>query len=184
MRRGRSSRRNRLLAHVPAGANVRGGRWLSRGQNHKRRAMSVARNRPRPSALAGSRHVSRPSRRSPASPDRFRRKRQSSRRNFGSRHRGDGSFETTADAPDCDRRFGRTAVMSGGLISGNSPSIVQLVATGLFAVAVLHTFSTRYFEQLAHAQPNHAGLWHLLGEVETVFGFWAMVLLLFLAIFV
>lgn len=74
--------------------------------------------------------------------------------------------------------------MSGGLISGNSPSIVQLVATGLFAVAVLHTFSTRYFEQLAHAQPNHAGLWHLLGEVETVFGFWAMVLLLFLAIFV
>ncbi len=74
--------------------------------------------------------------------------------------------------------------MSGGLLSGNSPSIVQLVATGLFAVAVLHTFSTRYFEHLAHAQPNHAGLWHLLGEVETVFGFWAMVLLLFLAIFV
>ncbi|MBI3705034.1 MAG: putative Na+/H+ antiporter [Rhizobiales bacterium] len=69
--------------------------------------------------------------------------------------------------------------MSGG----NSPSIVQLVATGLFAVAVLHTFSTRYFEHLAHAQPNHAGLWHLLGEVETVFGFWAMVLLLFLAIY-
>ncbi len=72
--------------------------------------------------------------------------------------------------------------MSGGLLSGNSPSIVQLVATGLFAVAVLHTFSTRYFEHLAHAQPNHAGVWHLLGEVETVFGFWAMALLVPLGI--
>ncbi len=37
-----------------------------------------------------------------------------------------------------------------------------------------------YFQPLAHAQPNHAGLWHLLGEVEVVFGFWAAVLLIFL----
>jgi hypothetical protein len=27
-------------------------------------------------------------------------------------------------------------------------------------------------------QPRHAGLWHLLGEIEVVFGFWAMVLML------
>ena len=45
----------------------------------------------------------------------------------------------------------------------------------LFAVAVLHTFSTKYFQRLADRQPAHAGIWHLLAEVEVVFGFWAMV---------
>jgi len=67
--------------------------------------------------------------------------------------------------------------MTGGI----EPSLVQLVATALFLVAVLHTFSTHHFQRLAHVHPNHAGLWHLLGEVEVVFGFWAMVLLLFMA---
>jgi hypothetical protein len=60
-------------------------------------------------------------------------------------------------------------------------SAIQLVATGVFALAVLHTFATRFFQHLAHVHPAHAGLWHLLGEVEVVFGFWALVLLLFLA---
>jgi len=50
------------------------------------------------------------------------------------------------------------------------------IAAGLFALAVLHTFSTKFFEHLAHTQPRHAGIWHLMGEVEVVFGFWAMVL--------
>lgn len=50
------------------------------------------------------------------------------------------------------------------------------IAAGIFALAVLHTFSTKYFEQLAHKHPRHAGVWHLLGEVEVVFGLWAMVL--------
>lgn len=53
----------------------------------------------------------------------------------------------------------------------------DLFATIIFAVAVLHTFSTKFFSHLAHLQPNHAGLWHLLGEVEVVFGFWAFVLI-------
>ena len=61
-----------------------------------------------------------------------------------------------------------------------APGIVEITAVTIFAIAVLHTFSTRYFQHLAHIQPAHAGLWHLLGEVEVVFGFWAMVLLLFL----
>jgi hypothetical protein len=62
-------------------------------------------------------------------------------------------------------------------------SIGLLEATGaaLFALAVIHTFSTRYFEHLAHTRTAHAGVWHLMGEVETVFGFWAFVLLLFMA---
>ncbi len=58
----------------------------------------------------------------------------------------------------------------------NDPTLMQWIAAGLFAVAVIHTFSTKLFERLAHARPAHAGLWHLLGEVEIVFGFWAIVL--------
>jgi hypothetical protein len=60
------------------------------------------------------------------------------------------------------------------------PSLIELLGATLFAVAVLHTFSTGLFERLAHRQPRHAGIWHLLGEVEVVFGFWAMVLMLFM----
>ncbi|CAI08425.1 conserved hypothetical protein [Aromatoleum aromaticum EbN1] len=63
-----------------------------------------------------------------------------------------------------------------------NPSMLEMVGTGLFAVAVAHTFLTKYFEHLAHLQPNHAGIWHLLGEVEVVFGFWAFVLLIFMAV--
>ncbi|HEX7055564.1 MAG TPA: putative Na+/H+ antiporter, partial [Burkholderiales bacterium] len=67
------------------------------------------------------------------------------------------------------------------MLSAN-PGAVQLVGAVLFALAVLHTFSTRYFGHLAHTQPAHAGLWHLLGEVEAVFGVWAFVLLAFMAL--
>jgi len=59
---------------------------------------------------------------------------------------------------------------------------IELTATALFALAVLHTFSTRHFERLAHTRTAHAGVWHLLGEVEAVFGFWAFVLVLFMAL--
>jgi hypothetical protein len=67
-------------------------------------------------------------------------------------------------------------------MAGLNPGVVELAAAAIFAVALLHTFSARSFRHLARAQPAHAGLWHLLGEVEVVFGFWAMVLLLFLAL--
>jgi len=53
---------------------------------------------------------------------------------------------------------------------------VQWLAGALFALAILHTFSSKYFQRLAHQQPAHAGVWHLMGEVEVVFGFWAIVL--------
>jgi Putative Na+/H+ antiporter len=61
-------------------------------------------------------------------------------------------------------------------------SVIELAGALLFGLAVLHTFSTRYFEHLAHTRTAHAGLWHLLGEVETVFGFWAFLLLGFMAL--
>lgn len=57
-----------------------------------------------------------------------------------------------------------------------TPTTLQLISPALFAIAILHTFSTKFFEHLAHIRPAHAGLWHLLGEVEVVFGFWALVL--------
>ena len=63
-----------------------------------------------------------------------------------------------------------------------NPARLEFVGAGLFALAVLHTFSTRYFERLAHARAAHAGLWHLLGEVETVFGFWALLLVLYMTL--
>jgi hypothetical protein len=52
----------------------------------------------------------------------------------------------------------------------------------VFVLALLHTFSTHLFEILAHRHPRHAGLFHLLGEVEVVFGFWAFVLMVFMAV--
>ena len=55
-----------------------------------------------------------------------------------------------------------------------SATPIELVATVLFALAVAHTFSTKYFQRLADRQPAHSGIWHLLAEVEVVFGAWAM----------
>ena len=63
-----------------------------------------------------------------------------------------------------------------------NPTTVQIVAAIIFAVAVLHTFSGKFFEGLAHRHPAHAGIFHLLGEVEAVFGFWALVLIAFMAV--
>ncbi len=66
-------------------------------------------------------------------------------------------------------------------MSLSQPGWIEVVGAALFGLAILHTFSTRYFERLAHTNPAHAGLWHLLGEVETVFGLWALLLLAFMA---
>lgn len=63
-----------------------------------------------------------------------------------------------------------------------SATTLQLVAAAIFVMALIHTFSTSVFEHLAHTRPKHAGLWHLLGEVEVVFGFWAMILIVVMAI--
>ncbi len=58
-----------------------------------------------------------------------------------------------------------------------TPTLIQLISAVIFALAIAHTFATRYFEKLAHRRPAHAGVWHLLAEVEVVFGFWALVLM-------
>jgi hypothetical protein len=65
---------------------------------------------------------------------------------------------------------------------GQPDPLINHVAAGLFALALLHTFTAKQFERLAHRFPRHAGMFHLLGEVEVVFGFWAVVLVIALAL--
>ncbi|KVU18826.1 hypothetical protein WK62_23595 [Burkholderia ubonensis] len=58
------------------------------------------------------------------------------------------------------------------------PHTVEIAGAVIFGLALLHTFLAKRFEVLAHRHPHHAGLLHFLGEVEVVFGFWALVLLI------
>src|SRR5690554_2825384 len=62
------------------------------------------------------------------------------------------------------------------------PSFLEMLATALFAIAIIHTFSVPVFARLANKGGAHAGLWHLLSEVEAVFGVWACVLLACMAL--
>ena len=63
------------------------------------------------------------------------------------------------------------------------PTTLQIIAAIIFAIAIIHIFSVKYFEHLAHRSEKHSGLFHLLGEIEVVFGIWAMVLVIFMFIF-
>ncbi len=63
-----------------------------------------------------------------------------------------------------------------------SDAVIQHIALALFGLALAHTFAAKQFERLSHRFPRHAGLFHLLGEVEVVFGFWAIVLILAMAV--
>jgi len=58
---------------------------------------------------------------------------------------------------------------------------IQWIAAFLFAGALIHTFTASYFERLAHHSKHHSGLFHLLGEVEAVFGIWALFLVIAMA---
>lgn len=62
-------------------------------------------------------------------------------------------------------------------------SLFEKLGTTCFALAVLHTFSVKRFQSLALRHPEGSvleNLYHLLGEVEVVFGLWAGVLVFFL----
>ena len=55
-------------------------------------------------------------------------------------------------------------------------------ASLFFALAVLHTFSVKFFQEIAHKLPDGSAgenFFHLLGEVEVVFGIWAGIFILF-----
>ena len=58
---------------------------------------------------------------------------------------------------------------------------INIIAAVLFAIALVHTFAAKSFERLADRHSKHSGLFHLLGEIEVVFGFWAFILLVIMA---
>jgi hypothetical protein len=61
------------------------------------------------------------------------------------------------------------------------PTQLEILATVTFGLAILHTFAIKRFEHIAHRYPQGSvgeNLFHLLGEVEIVFGLWAGVLLI------
>jgi uncharacterized membrane protein len=61
---------------------------------------------------------------------------------------------------------------------------IQIIAAVLFALALIHTFAAKSFERIADRSQKHAGLFHLLGEIEVVFGLWAFVLIAVMAVVV
>jgi hypothetical protein len=75
----------------------------------------------------------------------------------------------------------KSGIMQILLFNNTTMTTIQLVGASLFALALIHTFAAKGFELLARRHPRHAGLFHLLGEVEVVFGFWAFVLVLSIA---
>src|SRR5690349_15196519 len=59
------------------------------------------------------------------------------------------------------------------------PTPTELLATVLFALAVLHTFCVKRFAHWAHQFPSGSigeNLLHFLAETEVVFGLWASIL--------
>lgn len=57
---------------------------------------------------------------------------------------------------------------------------IQIFAACCFGLAILHTFSTKFFEALSKKEQysTYSGILHLLGEIEIVFGLWAMIFVL------
>jgi Putative Na+/H+ antiporter len=104
---------------------------------------------------------------------------------------GPPAFPLPLDAYPGDASLGLWQVLS--LRAAQDP--LNLVATGLFALAILHTFAAPAFLSASHRRrlrierargaPEHdlrVELLHLLGEVEAVFGLWVVPLLVALAL--
>jgi hypothetical protein len=62
------------------------------------------------------------------------------------------------------------------------PQPIDTIAGTLFAAAVIHTFAAKRIQRLSQRFTGHAGLFHLLGEVEVIFGFWALILIGIMAV--
>ena len=60
-----------------------------------------------------------------------------------------------------------------------NPTMIQVLASVLFLIAVIHTFSVKQFAKWAHKYPSGSipeNILHFLAETEVVFGLWAAVL--------
>lgn len=67
----------------------------------------------------------------------------------------------------------------------NNPSSIQITATVCFILAIVHTFSVKFFQKCAHKYKEGSVLenvFHFLGEIEVVFGLWAAVFILIFAV--
>jgi hypothetical protein len=65
-----------------------------------------------------------------------------------------------------------------------NPSTIEILASVLFGIAVLHTFCVKRFAHWAHHSPTgsvRAHFLHFLAETEVVFGLWAAALFLGIA---
>lgn len=61
-----------------------------------------------------------------------------------------------------------------------NPSVIQVAATVIFAIAIIHTFLVSKFAHIAHHYPEGSigeNFFHFMAEVEAVFGIWALVFL-------
>ena len=64
-----------------------------------------------------------------------------------------------------------------------NPTVIQVAATVIFAVAIIHTFLVGKFAHIAHKYPEGSmgeNFWHFMAEVEAVFGMWSAVFLIFM----
>ena len=65
-----------------------------------------------------------------------------------------------------------------------SDPTVQKIALIIFALAIIHTFMVNKFLKLSHRFPHDSISYksmHILGEVEAVFGIWALVMIFIMA---
>jgi hypothetical protein len=65
-----------------------------------------------------------------------------------------------------------------------NPSLIELGATIIFALAILHTFVVSKFAEMAHHYPQGSmgeNVFHFLAEVEAVFGMWAAIFIIYMA---
>ena len=61
-------------------------------------------------------------------------------------------------------------------------SLLQFAGTICFSLAVVHTFSVKILQKISRRYPEGSvgeNLFHLLGEVEVVFGLWAGIFIIF-----
>lgn len=66
-----------------------------------------------------------------------------------------------------------------------NPSLIELGATVIFALAIIHTFMVGKLAEIGHHFPTHTmryHLFHFLAEVEAVFGMWAAIFLGYMAL--
>lgn len=65
-----------------------------------------------------------------------------------------------------------------------NPSLIEVGATVIFVLAILHTFMVGKIAEIGHHFPEHSmrsHLFHFLAEVEAVFGMWAAIFLVYMA---